>query len=160
MYKESQNFLLKTLEEPSKNTYIFLTSSKPYLLQPTLLSRLNHVSIHSPAKKEILNWLKSINIKVDAQELNFLEDKVSQNKNFMLLCGFEKFDNLFVRIDILERLFVQIINATSKENNEIKLLIERLSSEPSTKEIYDLQIYAHKYFKFNEGAKHRCSVDV
>ncbi len=74
MNAESQNFLLKTLEEPSKNTYIFLTSSKPYLLQPTLLSRLNHVSIHSPAKKEILNWLKSINIKVDAQELNFLED--------------------------------------------------------------------------------------
>ena len=40
----------------------------------------------------------------------------------MLLCGFEKFDNLFVRIDILERLFVQIINATSKENNEIKMI--------------------------------------
>ena len=33
--------------------------------------------------------------------------------------------------------------------SEIKLLIERLSSEPSTKEIYDLQIYAYKYFKFN-----------
>ena len=27
----------------------------------------------------------------------------------MLLCGFEKFDNFFVRIDILERLFMQII---------------------------------------------------
>ena len=33
--------------------------------------------------------------------------------------------------------------------SEIKLLIERLSSEPSTKEIYDLQVYAHKYFQFN-----------
>ena len=27
----------------------------------------------------------------------------------MLLCGFEKFDNFFVRIDILERLFIKII---------------------------------------------------
>ena len=39
MNTESQNFLLKTLEEPSNNTYIFLTSSKPYLLKPTLLSK-------------------------------------------------------------------------------------------------------------------------
>ena len=29
----------------------------------------------------------------------------------MLLCGFEKFENYFVRIDILERLFMQIINS-------------------------------------------------
>jgi hypothetical protein len=27
-----------------------------------------------------------------------------KNKNFMLLCGFEKFDNLFVRIDILRKI--------------------------------------------------------
>ena len=33
----------------------------------------------------------------------------------MLLCGFEKFDNFFVRIDILERLFVQIINSNSEK---------------------------------------------
>ena len=38
----------------------------------------------------------------------------------MLLCGFEKFENLFVRIDILERLFVQIINTNTDENKEIK----------------------------------------
>ena len=33
----------------------------------------------------------------------------------MLLCGFEKFDNYFVRIDILERLFMQIINSNQKK---------------------------------------------
>ena len=32
----------------------------------------------------------------------------------MLLCGFENFDQYFVRIDILERLFVQIINSDKK----------------------------------------------
>ncbi|MDB2515616.1 helicase-related protein, partial [Candidatus Pelagibacter bacterium] len=40
--------------------------------------------------------------------LNFLDDRTIKNKNFMLLCGFENFDNHFVRIDILERLFVLI----------------------------------------------------
>ena len=45
----------------------------------------------------------------------------------MLLCGFERFDNFFVRIDILERLFVLIINSSSKENSEIKLVPEMLN---------------------------------
>ncbi len=59
--------------------------------------------------------------------LNFLDDQESKNRNFMLLCGFEKFDNLFVRIDILERLFMQIINSKSKENKEIKMVPEMLN---------------------------------
>ena len=59
--------------------------------------------------------------------LNFLDDQDSRNRNFMLLCGFEKFDNLFVRIDILERLFMQIINSDSKENKEIKMVPEMLN---------------------------------
>ncbi len=74
MNTESQNFLLKTLEEPSNNTYIFLTSSKPYLLKPTLLSRLNHISISFPKREETLDWLKSINVEINYPELNFLED--------------------------------------------------------------------------------------
>ena len=77
---------------------------------------------------------KFYNLKPPTFGLNFLEDKDSQNKNFMLLCGFEKFDNLFVRIDILERLFVQIINATSKENNEIKMIPEMLNLLGCSKE--------------------------
>ena len=59
--------------------------------------------------------------------LNFLDDKEIKNKNFMLLCGFERFDNFFVRIDILERLFVLIINSSSKANSEIKLVPEMLN---------------------------------
>ena len=42
----------------------------------------------------------------------------------MLLCGFEKFDTLFVRIDILERLFMLIINSDTKE---IKMIPEMLN---------------------------------
>ena len=59
--------------------------------------------------------------------LNFVNDIKYKNKKFMLLCGFEKFDNFFVRIDILERLFVLIINSSSKENSEIKLVPEMLN---------------------------------
>ncbi len=57
--------------------------------------------------------------------LNFLENNESNNQNFMLLCGFEKFGNYFVRIDILERLFIMIMNSNSKD--EIKLTAEMLN---------------------------------
>ena len=43
----------------------------------------------------------------------------------MLLCGFEKFENFYVRIDILERLFMQIINSNSEK--EIKMKPEMLN---------------------------------
>ena len=45
----------------------------------------------------------------------------------MLLCGFEKFENFFVRIDILERLFMQIISKNSEKNKEIKMAPEMLN---------------------------------
>ena len=59
--------------------------------------------------------------------LNFLEDKDIKNKNFMLLCGFENFDYYYVRIDILERLFVQIINSNNDKDKDIKLVPEMLN---------------------------------
>ena len=59
--------------------------------------------------------------------LNFLNSKNSENKDFMLLCGFEKIDNYFIRIDILERLFVKIMNSDPENNKEIKLIPEMLN---------------------------------
>merc|ERR1711966_540507 len=59
--------------------------------------------------------------------LNFLENKNFSNKNFMLLCGFENFDQFFVRIDILERLFMLIINTNSDKKRETKLTPEMLN---------------------------------
>ncbi len=59
--------------------------------------------------------------------LNFLEIKKTLNQNFMLICGFEKFDNFFVRIDILERLFIHIINSNTEKNKEIMLVPEMLN---------------------------------
>ena len=46
----------------------------------------------------------------------------------MLLCGFEKFENLYVRIDILERLFLMIFNTKPEDKiKEIKLIPEMLN---------------------------------
>ena len=40
--------------------------------------------------------------------LNFVVNE-NFNEKFLLLCGFEKFKNFFIRIDILEKLFINII---------------------------------------------------
>ena len=50
--------------------------------------------------------------------LNYLIDK-KYNKNFLLLCGFEKFKNHYVRIDILEKLFIKILDKTEKRKFKI-----------------------------------------
>ena len=74
MNLESQNFLLKTLEEPSKNTFIFLISSKPYLLKPTLLSRLNHTKFLFPNKEDISIWINSLDLELSSKDLNIFEN--------------------------------------------------------------------------------------
>ncbi len=70
---------------------------------------------------------KYFELKIPTFGLNFIDNKIFKNKNFMLLCGFEKFENVFVRIDILERLFVQIINSNLDENKDIKMIPEMLN---------------------------------
>ena len=44
--------------------------------------------------------------------LNFLKNESTKNKKFLLICGFENFDKFYVRIDILERFFLKIIENT------------------------------------------------
>ena len=59
--------------------------------------------------------------------LNFLENKNISDKKFLLLCGFENFENFYIRIDILERLFLKIIEKTKNgmfkiESNMVNLI--------------------------------------
>ena len=77
---------------------------------------------------------KYFNLKPPTYGLNFIDNKELKNKSFMLLCGFENFDGIFIRIDILERLFMKIINSDDKKNNEIKMIPEMLNLLGCSKE--------------------------
>tara|TARA_Y100001970_G_scaffold276826_1_gene380131 strand:- start:1963 stop:4428 length:2466 start_codon:yes stop_codon:yes gene_type:complete len=58
---------------------------------------------------KFFNDLKNNN-QIPKSGLNFLFDEKKQfNSKFLLLCGFEKFKNFYVRVDILEKLFIKII---------------------------------------------------
>ena len=83
--------------------------------------------------------------------LNFLEEKKPINKDFMLLCGFEKFDQLFVRIDILERLFILILNSNKDmKNSDIKLIPEMLNLLGCSKESFLKLIKKMNYKTFEK----------
>ena len=41
--------------------------------------------------------------------LNFLKNETIKNNEFLLICGFENLDKFYIRVDILERFFLKII---------------------------------------------------
>ena len=77
--------------------------------------------------------------KIPKSGLNFLSD-TSLEKNFLLLCGFEKFKDFFVRIDILEKLFLKILDNT--KDKKFKINAEMMNLLGCSKEnFYKLMIY-------------------
>jgi len=118
-----------------------------------------HVYLHRLLKPEAVSlrlilWKnfhqKYFDFKPPAFGLNFFESKKTLNKNFMLICGFEKFDNFFVRIDILERLFVQIINLTNDKQKEIMLTSEMLNLLGCNKENFEKLIQKMNYKSYKK----------
>ena len=51
--------------------------------------------------------------------LNFLKNETKKNNKFLLICGFENFDKFYIRVDILERLFLKIIE--NSKNGSFKI---------------------------------------
>ena len=87
---------------------------------------------------KIFHNLSSQN-KIPKSGLNFLIGK-NLEKNFLLLCGFEKFKEFFVRIDILEKLFLKIIDET--KNKKFKINAEMMNLLGCSKEnFYKLMTY-------------------
>ena len=87
---------------------------------------------------KIYNNLSNKN-QIPKSGLNFLISS-TLNKNFLLLCGFEKFKDFFVRIDILEKLFLKIIDST--KDKKFKINAEMMNLLGCTKDnFYKLMTY-------------------
>ena len=118
-----------------------------------------HIFLHrlikpEPVSLRTLLWKnynqKYFNLRPPTFGLNFVDDNKIKNKNFMLLCGFEKFDNFYVRIDILERLFMQIINSNSDKNKEVKMIPEMLNLLGCSKENFKKLLKSMNYKIINK----------
>ena len=81
--------------------------------------------------------------------LNFLKNEDKKDKKFLLICGFENFGNFYVRVDILERLFLKIIENT--KNKIFKINTDMINLIGSSKEnfykLLELMHYKRKIIK-------------
>ena len=123
-----------------------------------------HVFLHKLFKPSVVSlrlilWKnyneKNYNLEPPTFGLNFLSNRKFTDKNFMLLCGFEKFDEYFVRIDILERLFLEIIGSDSIKSSKIEVVPKMLNLLGCSKENflklikkmnYNVSLEKDKYF--------------
>lgn len=63
------NSLLKLLEEPAPNTYLFLISTSPARLLPTIRSRCQRLNLSTPTDEEGLRWLRETRPDADPELL-------------------------------------------------------------------------------------------
>ena len=98
----------------------------------------------------------SSNLIVPKFGLNFVINE-SFNEKFLLFCGFERFKNYFVRIDILEKLFISMIDKTI--NNKFKISPEMMNLLGCTKENFYKLIDLMNYKKSTDSDTYYFSGD-
>lgn len=87
MLPSNANALLKTFEEPPKQCVIFLLTSRPALLLPTIVSRCQRYTIHNegeekkyPVEEKLLNVLAGISSPMDLIEIGDNVEKEREKK--------------------------------------------------------------------------------
>lgn len=148
--EEAQNYLLKILEEPSKNSHIIMLSSRPYRLKKTILSRLVRINIQQtvlqkefngtkidPLFSEILSREYDLN-SMSEKEFNLLSDLFKETLESLDKFNFSKNrildtwndDYLNFRLNILKQnIFQKILSDYKNTKDKITLITSTLDKE-------------------------------
>ena len=148
--EEAQNYLLKILEEPPKNSHIFMLSSRPYRLKKTILSRLIRIKIYKSPIKDQLDEKKFDSLFSEILYREYDVDSLSQEDIQSLLELYEDTiesleeynfskntimdtwndDHLNFRLNILKQnIFNKIINQYKNKNYKSSLIISSINEE-------------------------------
>ena len=147
---EAQNYLLKILEEPPKNSHIIMLSSRPFKLKKTILSRLIKINIHQtglinefngiivdPLFSEILYREYDLDA-MSEKEFNFLSDLFKNTIESLDNFNFSKErildtwndDYLNFRLNVLKQnIFQTILGKFKKTNNKNLAITSSLDEE-------------------------------
>ena len=147
---EAQNYLLKILEEPPKNSHIIMLSSRPFKLKKTILSRLVKIKIQEtglinefngikidPLFSEILNREHDLDA-MSEKEFNFLSDLFKNTLESLDNFNFSKErildtwndDYLNFRLNVLKQnIFQAILGKFKKTNNKNLIITSSLDEE-------------------------------
>ena len=148
--EEAQNYLLKILEEPSKNSHIIMLSSRPYRLKKTILSRLVRINIQQtvlqkefngtkidPLFSEILSREYDLN-SMSEKEFNLLSDLFKETLESLDKFSFSKKrildtwndDYLNFRLNVLKQnIFIKISNDYINAKDKNTLVTSALDEE-------------------------------
>ena len=97
------------------------------------------------------------NLNIPKFGLNFVVNE-NFNEQFLLLCGFERFKDYFVRIDILEKLFINIIDKTL--DRKFKISPDMMNLLGCTKENFFKLIGLMNYKKSKDSETYYFSGDT
>ena len=117
--------------------HIFL----PRMLKPSAVNlRVKLWKLYYPEDKKYI---------IPKSGLNFLKNETIENNKFLLICGFENFNKFYIRVDILERLFLKIIENIKDgifkiDSNMINLIG---CSKENFYKLLELMEYKHKNIK-------------
>jgi DNA polymerase-3 subunit delta' len=136
MTEASANALLKTLEEPTANTFLLLTTCKPERLLPTILSRCEKLLLRGPDMSTYVSWLEGLGHRNIEQE--FL--RLYTNSPLILL------DELQEQQSFTYQQFLSGIKGiSSKQNNPVELSLTW--HEHAEKVVKWLQYWLAEQFK-------------
>ncbi len=148
--EEAQNYLLKILEEPPKNSHIIMLSSRPFKLKKTILSRLIRINIQHKELKNKFNGIKIDPLfseilykeydldSMSEKEFNFLSDlfintiESLDNYNFSKETILDTWndDYLNFRLNVLKlNVFQTILGEFNKANNKNSVITSLLGEE-------------------------------
>jgi hypothetical protein len=148
--EEAQNYLLKVLEEPPKNSHIIMLSSRPFKLKKTILSRLVRLKIQRTGLKNEFNGIKIDPLfseilhreydldAISEKEFNFLSDLFKNTIESLDNFNFSKErildtwndDYLNFRLNVLKQnIFQTILGEFNKTNNKNLEITSSLDEE-------------------------------
>ena len=120
--------------------HIFL----PRMLKPSAVNlRVKLWKLYFPEDKKYI---------IPKSGLNFLKNESKKDNKFLLICGFENFDKFYVRVDILERLFLKIIETNKDKTFKIDSDMINLigCSKENFFKLLELMEYKRKIIKDNK----------
>lgn len=121
----SANSLLKSLEEPKKNTYFFLIAHQISNLLPTIRSRCINYVFEKPTYEEFSLILKKNNSLIDLSDINFLYYVVNGSSGMALeiysdniIDLFNNIIQIFIDKESLSSNILNLANEISKYSND------------------------------------------
>lgn len=122
MTESAANALLKTLEEPTNNSFIILLVHDEQRLLPTIISRCRHIQLKPPTGNELLSYLQKNNDETDNQDrflnLSHLSELNDEQQNQQYI----HFTQCFIRFLIEKNQRMQLLSAIQQNENSINWL--------------------------------------